>query len=446
MKIHCLIILIFLLLFSRSQAQIISTCAGNGSFSYSGDNAPATSAAIGEPYGVASDYFGNLYIADVGHSVIRKINNAGIITTIAGTGVAGFSGDNGPATAAQLYGPSGIAVDLLGNLFIADENNRIRKVNMSTGIITTVAGNGTIGYSGDNGPATAAELSVIMNVAVDSWGNIYIGDGGNNVVRKVNASTGIITTFAGYYYHSGPGAGGFAGDNGPATAAELQDPGAIAVDSLGNVYIADANNNRIRKVNTTGIITTFAGTGGSGHIGDNGAATAAEIGAVLGLAADNSGNIFISDGYNNIIRKVDPAGIITTYAGNGMQGFSGDNGPAILAMMNEAYGISVDSSGILYIADASNARIRKVTSVPARINEQTANTEITLLPNPTNGNIFIRGAEHLSIKVYDVIGQLIKEEHNANNISIVEFPSGMYFINLFDGQGQVIKQDRIVKL
>jgi sugar lactone lactonase YvrE len=221
--------------------------AGNGTPGFSGDNGPATSAQLYGPDGIAVDSAGNLYIADSVNNRIRKVSN-GIITTVAGNGTAGFSGDNGPATSAQLYSPSGLAVDSAGNLYFADgANYRIREV--SNGVITTVTGNGTPGHSGDNGPAANATINGFF-VTVDSAGNLYIGDNNNHRVRKV--SGGTITTVA------GTGTPGFGGDNGPATSANLAFPAGVAVDPAGNLYIADVGNYRIRMV-SNGVITTVAG-------------------------------------------------------------------------------------------------------------------------------------------------------------------------------------------
>ena len=240
-----------------------------------------------------------------------------IINTIAGNGTEGYIGDGGAAIAAELYYPYGVAVDGNGNVYIADEyNNRIRKVS-AAGIITTVAGNGTAGYSGDGDTATLAELNHPVGVAVDGSGNVYVVDGQNQCIRKVSV-TGIITTIA------GNGTSGYSGDGGPATAAELWYPIAVAVDVSDNVYIADYGSNRIRKVSAAGIITTIAGNGTAGYSGDGGAATSAELYNPVGVAVDGSGNVYESEVNNNRIRKVSAAGIITTIAGNGTAGFGGD--------------------------------------------------------------------------------------------------------------------------
>ncbi len=331
---------------------VITTVAGNGTQGFSGDNGPATSAQLklynsGYPNGVAVDSAGNVYIVDSGNKRIRKVSN-GVITTVAGNGMSGFSGDNGPAASAELNEPEGIAADSSGNLYIADwQNNRIRMV--SNGVISTVAGTGTRGFSGDGGLSTSAQLAYPQSVAVDSAGNLYIADTSNSRIRKV--SNGAIATVA------GNGGFGFSGDGGPATSAQVNGPVSVAVDSAGNLYIADQPNQRIRKV-SNGVITTVVG--GGAYIGDNGPATSAQF-AVAGLAVDSAANLYIADSSNNRIRKVSN-GVITTVAGNGTQGFSGDGGPATSAQFYELGGVAVDSAGNLYIADSANCRIRKVTN------------------------------------------------------------------------------------
>jgi len=323
---------------------VITTVAGGGSVE--GDNGPATSAQLQEAFGVAVDAAGKLYIA--AYNAIRKVTN-GVITTAAGGGSE--VGDNGPATSAQLWSPSGVAADSTGDVYIADMyNNLIRKV--SNGVITTVAGNGTGGYSGDNGPPTSASLSSPQSIAVDAAGSLYVADTGNQRIRKV--SNGVITTVA------GNGTFAFSGDNGPATSAQLAWPYGIAVDSAGNLYIADASNNRIRKV-SNGIITTVAGSGTYGYSGDNGPATSAQLDGPTGVAVDSAGNLYIADQGNNCIRRVSN-GRITTVAGNGTQGYRGDNGPAINAELDDLWSVAVDSAGNLFIADSFNERIRKVSN------------------------------------------------------------------------------------
>jgi uncharacterized protein (TIGR03437 family) len=282
----------------------------------------------------------------------------GIITTVAGSGQCCNSADGGLATSTYLTGVTGVTLDKQGNIYIPDASTgKVRKVN-TAGIITTVAGSGNLGYGGDGGPATAAKLfpgTGFFGLAVDAAGNLYFSDSDNEVIRKVNTA-GIISTVA------GNGSPGFAGDGGPATGAQLQDPQGLAIDSAGNLYIADNRNNRVRKVNTAGIISTVAGNGAVVASGDHGQATAATVPGPTGLAFDAAGNLYISEDGTDI-RKVDPTGIITTVAGqNKNRGFSGDGGPATSATLRSPIGVAVDSSGNLYIADSENGRIRKVNA------------------------------------------------------------------------------------
>src|SRR5207302_624534 len=320
---------------------------------------------------------GNLFIADAGNERIRRVDaTTGIITTVAGNGTAGFSGDGGPATSAELSGPTGIALDSRGNVFIADSGNaRIRRVDAATRIITTVAGNGGFRFSGDGGPATAAGLGFPQGVAVDAGGNLFIADTVNPRIRHVDAATRIITTAAG----NGPAT--FRGDGGPATSAELFTPVGIAVDSSGNLFIAEGNNNRIRRVDAaTGIITTVAGNGILGFSGDGGPATSAELFLPSGLAVDRVGNLFIADTHNHRIRRVNAATrLITTVAGNGTAGFSGDGGPATAAELALPQAVAVDAAGNLFIADTLNERIRRVDATTGIIT--------TVAGNGTAGSI-----------------------------------------------------------
>jgi trimeric autotransporter adhesin len=334
-------------------AGVITTVAGNGAFGYSSYGGQAISAQVFMPGSVAMDSADNLYIADTGNSRIRKVTPAGVITTVAGNGEKGFSGDDGQAASAQLSDPNGVAVDSAGNLYIADTDNcRIRKV-APDGIITTVAGNGKEGFSGDSGQAASAQLYHPHGVAVDSAGNLYIADTNNHRIRKVTPD-GVITTIA------GNNAGGYSGDGGQAASARLAEPHDVTVDSAGNLYIADTDNNCIRKVTPDGAITTVAGNGKAGFSGDGGKASSAQLFWPCGIAMDFAGNLYIADNVNNRIRKVTPDGVITTIAGNGEKGFSGDGGRAALAQLDRPHRIAVDSAGKLYIADTNSNRIRKV--------------------------------------------------------------------------------------
>jgi sugar lactone lactonase YvrE len=491
---------------------VITTVAGNGTAGFSGDGGPATSATL-SPSGIAADQNGNLFIADTGNNRIRKVSSNGIITTVAGDGTAGFSGDGGPATSAQLLNPLRVAVDRAGNIFITDTgpipcaylcNNVVREVTPD-GKISTVAGNGMAGFAGDGGPAIAAQFALMLDITVDGNGRLYIADSGNYRIRSVT-SAGTISTVAGvgppsgflvlypggiafdgndnlfvanllrfgiidftnsgspailasstapanvaadalgdvflidgspfgmapvigavrkltpdgnltsignpsgylWYFFDYDGAspkgefcvGGIAvdkdgnlfvtetvrqviwkfsptggkafagifdaqpgglGDGGPATSAQLNFPNGIATDQNGNLFIADSYNNRVRKVDSNGIITTVAGNGTAGFSGDGGPATSAQLWYPLAVAVDRAGNLFIADSHNSRIRRVDTNGIITTVAGNGTFGFGGDGGPPTSAQLNYPSAVAIDSKGNLFIADSENNSIREVT-------------------------------------------------------------------------------------
>ncbi len=303
---------------------IIATVAGNGTMGYSGDGGPATNAQLLLPRSVAVDSAGDLFIADGNNNVVREVRPDGTITTVAGNGTQGYSGDGGPAASAELNEPQGVAVDSAGDLFIADAFNRVVREVRPDGTITTVAGNGTNGYSGDGGPATSAELSEPLAVTVDSSGDLFIADTFNNVVREVHPD-GTISTVA------GNGTKGYSGDGGSAMTAEFTYPTGVAVDSSGNLFIADEGNQRIREVHLDGTITTVAGNGIAGYSGDGGPATNAEVRNPYSVLVDSSGDLFVADYGNNVIREVRPDGTITTVAGNGTAGYSGDGGPATSA-------------------------------------------------------------------------------------------------------------------
>jgi sugar lactone lactonase YvrE len=333
----------------------IGTAAGTTA-GYSGDGGAASSAQFSGPYGAAVDDAGNGYIADTGNNVIRRVDSqTGDVTTVAGSGAMGYGGDGSLATSALLSSPTDVAVDPTGSLYIADSgNNVIRKVDASKGVISTYAGTGTAGYSGDGSAATNAQLSSPSSVAVDGSGNLYIADKGNNVVRKVNAQTGVITTLA------GTGTAGYMGDGAAATSAELNGPAGIGVDDPANVYIADTGNNVIRRVDATaGTITTVAGNQSAGYSGDGGAAISASLNMPAAVKADAGDNLYIADTGNNVIRMV-VGGNIITIAGNGTAGSSGDGLGAPSAELNNPQGMALDAAGKLYVADTNNNRIRRV--------------------------------------------------------------------------------------
>ena len=346
-------------------AQTISTIAGNGASSYSGDGGLAVSAGLNRPRGVAFDASGNMYIADELNHRIRRVTPGGIITTFAGTGTGGFSGDGGQAVNAQLNQPGSLAFNANGSLIIADsQNRRIRKVNSSNGIITTIAGTGTEGFSGDGGPATSAMLRRAVDLAVDAFGNVYFADSVDHRIRKISTN-GLISTVA------GNGIQGYSGNGGQATSASLRFPVGIALDAAGNLYIADAGNHVVREVTTTGIIFNAAGNGtGAGtdsgsFSGDGGGAVSAGLNTPEDVVADSAGTLFIADTANNRIRKVTSNGIITTIAGTGSDGFSGDGGSALGATFNFPWAVALDASGNLLIGDAFNHRVRRVSPAGA---------------------------------------------------------------------------------
>lgn len=345
---------------SQAATAIIRTPAGSGVFGFGGDGGPATSARFSTPNGVAVDASGNLFIADLYNDRIRKVDVNGVVTTFAGRFGGTFSGDGGPATEAGMFDVAGVAVDSKGNVYIADmDNNRIRKVD-ATGKISTVAGNGAYGFAGDNVPATQTALSSPAAVAVDAAGNLYIGDLFNHRVRKVNTQ-GTITTFA------GTGVAGDNGDGGLATQAQLDIPEGLAFDQAGNLYIADSANDVVRKVDVSGKISTFAGTGQGGFTGDNSQAKQARLNSPRGVVADAAGNVYIVDAGNDRIRRVDLSGVITTIAGNGQSGFNGDGVTATQASLFEPAGLAADSYGVILIADSYNDRIRMLKSAQLQL-------------------------------------------------------------------------------
>ena len=340
---------------------IITTFAGTGEEGYSGDGGPAVEAQLSAPRGLAVDSSGNLYIADTRNHAIRRVDTTGTITTVAGSGERGNGGDGGAAVEARLNTPRDIAVDGSGNLYIADtRTSTVRQVD-TAGIITTIAGTGEQGYSGDGGSAVSAQLSAPYRVSVDGSGNLFIADTWNHRVRKVD-TRGIITTIAGIGGIGINNDGGYSGDGGPAVEAQLDSPRGIAVGGSGNLYIADTGNDRIRRVDTAGIITTIAGVGETSYSGDGGHAVSALLNYPAGVAVDDSGILYIADTGNHRIRRVDTAGIITTIAGTGEAGYGGDGGPAVEALLNSPRGIAVDGAGNLLIADYENGRIRRVDS------------------------------------------------------------------------------------
>ena len=347
----------------------IETIAGTGptNFGYEGHNSLAISAKLGWVTGVAVDQFRNVYLTDGAANVVRKIDGNGMITTVAGSFIGfneinptPYAGDGGQATAAHLNVPYATSLDNDGNVIIVDAGNHaIRKIIAATGIITTIAGGGPgwVGYSGDGSSAENALMWNPQSIAIDTAGNLYIADTQNNVVRMISRSTGVISTIAGL----GPEKPGYSGDNGLAIAASLNNPQGVAVDREGSIYISDNGNHVVRKI-SGGIISTIAGTGATGYSGDGGPALNATFSTLKGLATDNQNNLYIADAANNVIRMIEiTTGNIFTVAGDGTVGYSGDGGVANKASLSNPLSIAIDDQNNLYIADTDNSVIRKVT-------------------------------------------------------------------------------------
>lgn len=343
----------------RVNAQEITTFAGSGEGGYNGDKLAASQVAINKVTAAVTDAYGNLYYADMNNNRIRKVNTDGVVETIAGTGMAGYTPDGGLAINAAISQPAGIAIDKEGNIYFSEYINAcVRKISRN-GILSTVAGGNGAGFSGNGGLATAARLQGPGAIVMDKEGNLYISDGDNNCVRKVS-TTGIITMYAGNGKGYGTGRGGYSGDGGKATAAELNQPGALALDDKGNLYISDCFNHCIRKVGANGIITTFAGSGTGGYAGDNGKATKAQLNFPEGIAIGAGGNLYIADHANNRIRMVNTDGVITTVAGTGSAVLSGDNGPASMAGIGKPSFVILSNNNTLFIGDNANNRIRMI--------------------------------------------------------------------------------------
>lgn len=432
MKKLIVILLVLLPLFMR--AQTINTIAGIGSGGYSGDNIPATSAMINLPSGIACNDAGYVFFAERLNNRVRKISPSGIISTVAGTGIAGFSGDGNNATAAQLNAPTGVAVDTSNNIYIAGhDNNRVRKISAQTGVISTIAGNGAAFSSGDNGMATNASIAFAVNVYFSNAGNLFIVDGSDRI-RKVG-SNGIISTIA------GSGVFGYGGDGGDATNAKIE-ACAITVDKDENLFIADWGNGRIRKVDAaTGIIKTFAGTGTAAYNGDGISCLSSNI-APFDMKFDDYGDLILADANNNRIRSISPSGTINTIAGNGTGGFDGDNGMAATSEIYNPEGVGVDSCGDIYIADCFNNRIRKITypycgyliTVDPLISPA-----LSIHPNPTNGQLQIDNiTTPTNYNLHNIVGTTLQQgalKEGSNSISLSALPTGMYLLELIDDEG-----------
>jgi sugar lactone lactonase YvrE len=405
-----------LVIVSNLKTQNIYSYAGNGMAGSSGDGGLAITANLSYPSGVAADSMGNIYIADQFNNRIRKINSSGIISTIAGNGIGGFSGDGSAAILAQLHGPTGVAIDKSGNIYVADyNNNRIRKIN-NLGIITSIAGNGILGFSGDSGLATAAKINGPYGVAVDTFGNIFVADYWNNRIRKINSS-GIITTAAG-------GGTVYPLTGGTATLTFVDRPSGIATDISGNFYFSVTNSeNGILRVNPAGILTRMHG------------------GKAYGIATDITGNVYCADKSENLIKKVVSFSLSTTIAGTGTSGFSGDGGPAVAAEINNPSGVAVDRFGNIYIADYNNNKIRVVCVNNCNLAGvsylSNLYDKISIFPNPCSGLFYVKIEDEIAngeMELTNLFGEKVYSQsvrQGINRIELSFFPKGIFQYTMY---------------
>ncbi len=427
-------LVIMLLTFSSGAQGIITTIAGGG---WGVDGGLAINAALDKVNDVLVDSGGNVYIAE--DEAIRKIDaQTQIISLYAGSYQTGVGCDGCPATTAKLNLANAIAMDKQGNLYIADYGScRIRKVDALTGIMTTYAGNAIYGYSGDGGPATSARLKRPMDIAFDANDNLYIADEFYHI-RRVDRQTGIITTVA------GDGIQGTWNNGDLASAIRLGSVRGVAIDKAGDIYFADFNGRRIGRIDGTGVVYTYCGTGTLGISGDGGPATDAQIGASAKIRFDEDDNLFLADG---TIRKIErPTGIINMVAGP-WSGFCGDGGPATQACLSGVMGVWVEPGGDFYIADGLNYRIRKVTyptSVPTVEKEQ----NVRLYPNPSNSIVFFESDNDIPrIEIYDISGRLILSKTAREKkvmIDISSFATGTYTTLIFSGLQ--VKAEKLLRI
>jgi trimeric autotransporter adhesin len=430
---------------STAQVREITTIAGSSFIGgFGGDGGLGDSCLFDGPNDVSADLFGNVYIEDYFNFRIRRVNSLGYVSTFAGTGFASYSGDGGMAPAAAMK-PNGVTTDRRGNVYISDNSvNAVRKVDAVSGIITLYAGwPYHQGNAGDSGlAANVATMWGPRGMCTDSKGNLYIADVNNHVIRKVD-SMGYIYKFAGNY-----GCPFYAGDNGYAVNACLDSPMAVAADKWDNIYIADYKNNVIRKVDTNGVITTVAGNNFySGYGGDGGPATAGKLNGPRGVAVDKYGFLYISDAYNNRIRMVDTFGNLSTIAGNGTPGFGGDGGGAAGGSLFFPQGISVDTFGSIYVADADNERVRKIYWSTTGV-AQTQATSVNVFPNPATGTIRVTGlTEGETAVMQNLLGQTVSEtlKHDGN-LDLGNQPSGIYLLRVTSNSGKVATTIRVTKI
>ncbi|MCW3123218.1 MAG: hypothetical protein JWQ38_2710 [Flavipsychrobacter sp.] len=416
-----------------TRAQVIKTVAGTGEPGYTGDGGPAVTATLNHPDVVKFDKKGNMYIADEHNNAIRKVNPYGIITTIAGNGTKDAAGHGGPATAAHIYRPTDLCFDTKGNLYVAEAGNNIISKISTSGIITIIAGTGVDGNTGDTGMATAARIHNPIGLVFDSVGNLYFSSNGAYCIRKIDTA-GKITTFA------GTGIGGYSGDKGPATAAQIGLTGYLAFGRYKALYIPDYYNHVVRRIDSQGVITTIAGSGAMGTAGDKAPATAAAINSPYAIFFDYKHYMYISDRFDYVVRMVDTFDTITTYAGTGVAGFNGDGDIPINTQFNTDLNCSdSDATGNFYIADPLNNRVRRVTYTTVKVSEINGQrSQVTIYPNPAHSMLNISSSnDKLSrIVVVDITGNTVFDHTysyaDKTQVDISRFANGTYFIKVND--------------
>jgi sugar lactone lactonase YvrE len=435
---QCYLLFLWVFVSVLLRSQNVYTYAGTGTAGFSGDGGSALFAQIDTPVGIAIDGSGNIYFCDFGNYRIRKITPSGLITTIAGGGTSTVDGV--PATTAKLGPLRSITLDGSGNIYFTELGpHRVRRINTS-GILNTIAGGNNIGaFSGDGGPAISAQFNNPSGIAVDASGNIYVADYSNNRIRMIN-SVGTVTTIAGI------GTNGFSGDGGPAISAQLSSPIGIVLGTSGNIIFTDYYNYRVREINSSGIINTIAGTGTLGYSGDGGPATMANIGRPSGITRDVVGNIYFTDDWYSMIKKINTSAIINTLGGAAGIGYAGDGGPAALAKFHGTYGIVIDNVNNIYVTDGLNNRIREVcvSSCALEIGESNISNNINIYPNPTSSilNIFSEQNKFANsqIEITNYLGQAVLKTEFKNQIDVSTFPNGFYFLNIQSNEGVLTKK------
>ena len=399
-----------------SNAQVtVTTLAGSGTFGF--DDGTGAAAQFNAPTGVATDAAGNVYVADNYNHSIRKITTMGVVSTLAGSSSPGVT--DGTGVLARFYYPSGLATDAAGNVYVADTyNNKIRKITPA-GVVSTLAGS-TYGFA--DGTGAAAQFKSPQAVATDASGNVYVADTANNKIRKITPA-GVVSTLAG-------STNGYA--DGTGAAAKLNGPRGVATDATGNLYVADYYNNKIRKISPVGVVSTLAGST-NGYADGTGAA--AQLNYPIGVATDAADNVYVGDWGNNKIRKITPAGVVSTLAGS-TRGFA--DGTAAVAQFNNPAGVATDAAGNVYVADVDNYKIRKITQQLGVAQNEVA-SKITISPNPAKETITIQTNQEAlinNISIYNMLGQLMQVNTNPNEtIDVSGLKTGSYFIKIVSDKG-----------